>query len=262
MVVNKPGGGHTIAYREIHDAKPDGYTIGGGYVTITANKLQGLLPYDHEAFTVLGAFATYIPIIVGSVKTQRPFKTMEEALKFAKANPGEVSLATSGVGQSWWIGTLAFQAGTGLKFNIIPQPGAGAFAISQVAGGHVDLGVLALGSAKSQIDAGNARFLAVFGDRRAQPPYDKVPTLKDLGYDISWESPQTLLGPPKMPKDIVDKLAKVFEKVASEPEYQKIVTDRNANPLVLSPEKTVQFLNEQRRVCRTVMEKAGILKEK
>jgi tripartite-type tricarboxylate transporter receptor subunit TctC len=262
VIVNKPGGAHTIAYREIHDAKPDGYTIGGGYVTITANKLQGLLPYDHEGFTVLGAFATYIPIIVGSTKTQRAFKTIEEVIKFAKANPGEVSLATSGVGQSWWIGTLAFQAGTGLKFNIIPQPGAGAFAISQVAGGHVDLGILALGAAKPQIDAGNARFLAVFGNRRAQPPYDKVPTLKEVGYDISWESPQTLLGPPKMPKDVVDKLAKVFEKVASEPEYQKIVVDRNANPLVLTPEKTVQFLNEQRKTCRTVMEKAGILKEK
>lgn len=262
MVVNKPGGGHTIAYREIHDAKPDGYTIGGGYVTITANKLQGLLPYDHEAFTVLGAFATYIPSIFGSAKTQRPFKTMEEVIKFAKAHPGEVSIATSGVGQSWWIGTMAFVAGTDLKFNIIPQPGAGAFAIAQVAGGHVDLGIMALGSARPQVEAGNVRILAMFGDRRAPAPYDNVPTLKDLGYNISWESPQTLLGPPKMPKDVIDKLAKTFEKVANEPEFQKVVTDSNAYPLVLTPEKTVQFLNEQRKVCRTVMDKAGILKEK
>ncbi len=262
VIVNKPGGAHTIAYREIHDARPDGYTIGGGYVTITANKLQGLLPYDHEAFTVLGAFATYIPIIVGSTKTQRPFRTIEEVIKFAKANPGEVSLATSGVGQSWWIGTLAFQAGTGLKFNIIPQPGAGAFAISQVAGGHVDLGVLALGAAKPQIEAGNVRFLAVFGNKRAHAPYDNVPTLKDIGYDIFWESTQTLIGPPKIPKDIVDKLAKAFEKAANDVEYQKFVIERNASPFVLSPEKAAEFLNEQRKTCRPIMEKAGILKEK
>jgi len=65
------------------------------------------------------------------------------------------------------VATLAFQGGTGLEFNIIPQPGTGAFAIAQAAGGHTDLAILALGAAKPQIEAGNVRFLAVFGSKRA-----------------------------------------------------------------------------------------------
>jgi tripartite-type tricarboxylate transporter receptor subunit TctC len=262
MVVNKPGAGSSIGYREVHVAKPDGYTMGAAFATIVTNKLQGIMPYDHRDFTILGTYATYIPIVVGSTKTKRPFKTMPEALSFAKSNPEEVSIATSGVGQSWWIATMAFQAGTGLSFNIIPQPGAGAFAIAQVSGGHTDLAILALGAAKPQIEAGNVRFLAVFGAKRASPPYDNVPTFKDLGYDIFWESTQTLIAPPKMPKDITDKLAKAFETAANDPEYKRLVFETNAFSFVTTLEKSVQFLDDQRKVARSIMEKAGILKEK
>jgi len=262
MVVNKPGAGSSIGYREVHAAKPDGYTMGSAYATIVTNKMQGIMPYDHRDFTVIGTYATYIPIVVGSTKTKRPFKTMAEALSFAKSNSGEVSIATSGVGQSWWIATMAFQAGTGLQFNIIPQPGAGAFAIAQVSGGHTDLAVLALGAAKPQIEAGNVRFLAVYGSKRALPPYDNVPTFKDLGYDIFWESTQTVIAPPKMPKDIAEKLAKAFETAANDPEYLKYVAERNAFSFITTLEKSNQFLDEQRKVARSIMEKAGILKEK
>ncbi len=261
VIVNKPGGGSSIGMREVHDAKPDGYTMGMSHATILINKLMGNLPYDHAGFTVLGTYATFIPIIVSSAKTQRPFKTMGEVFAFAKANAGEVSIATSGVGQSWWVATLAFQEGTGLKFNIIPQPGTGAFATAQVAGGHTDLAVLALAAAKPQLEAGNIRFLAVFGSKKA-PGYENVPTLKELGYDVNWESTQILIGPPKMPKEAVDKLVKAFEKAAAEPEYKKFVIERNAVPFYLPPNKAVQFFDEQRKVVRGIMDKAGLIKEK
>jgi tripartite-type tricarboxylate transporter receptor subunit TctC len=261
IIVNKPGGGSSIGMREVHDSKPDGYTIGMAHATILINKILGNLPYDHAGFTVLGTYATFIPIIVSSTKTQRPFNTLKEALSFAKANPGEVSIATSGVGQSWWVATLAFQEGVGLKFNIIPQPGTGAFAVAQVAGGHTDLAVLALAAAKSQIEGGLIRFLAVFGSKKA-PGYENVPTLKEEGYDVNWESTQILLGPPKMPAPIVAKLAGAFESAANEPEYKKFVSERNAIPFYLPPDRAVTFFDEQRKVVRAVMEKAGISKEK
>ena len=136
---------------------------------------------------------------------------------------------------------MAFQEGTGLKFNMIPQAGSGGFSIAQVAGGHTDLAVLALGSAKSQIEAGNVRFLAVFGSKKALCAYDHVPSLKDLGYDIIWNLPRCVIGPPKMPKDITDKLAKAFEMAANDPEYQKFVIERNAIPFV--------FLLTKRLIC-------------
>lgn len=140
VVVNKPGAGSTIGYYQIHDAKPDGYTIGMGTVTLVTNKLQGLFPYDHHDFTLLGTFYRWPPIIVASTRSKRPFKTMEEVLSFAKAHPGEVSVATAGVGQSQWIAAMAFMQSTGLKFNAIPQEGAGGITIAQVAGGAYRFG--------------------------------------------------------------------------------------------------------------------------
>jgi len=262
VVVNKPGAGSTIGAREVHDAKPDGYTIGMQGVTLIGGKLQGILPYDHEGVTVIAIYGVITPIIVASTKTQRPFKTIEEVISFSKAHPGDVSIATSGVGQAWWIATQAFMYGTGLKFNVIPQPGAGGFAIAQVAGGHTDLGILALGAAKSQVDAGNVRILGIFGSKRAPAPYHNIPALKEVGYDINYDSPQIVIGPPKMPKEIIDKLARVFEIVANDPEYQKFLIERATLPLYLPPDKAVAYLNELRKTCRSVMDKAGILKEK
>ena len=261
VVVNKPGAGSSIGFREVYGAKPDGYTLGMGHPTIIINKLAGILPYDHNAFTVLGTYATFIPIIVASAKTQRPFKTLEEALSFSKSHPGEVSIATSNVGGSMWIATLVFEGGTGQKFNIIPQAGTGAFAIAQVAGGHADLAVVDFAASKSQIEAGNVRFIAVFGSRKA-PGYEGVPTMKELGYKVNWESTQILIGPPKMPREIVDRLVKAFEGSANDPEFKKFVIERNAVPFYLPPEKAVQYFDELKTIVRPIMDKAGILKEK
>lgn len=262
MVVNKPGAGSSIGYREIHGAKPDGYTIGSGYTSLVSNKLQGLSPFDHRDLSIMGTFYSWGPTIVASTKTQRPFKTIEEVLAFAKSRPEEVSIATSGVGQVWWIATMAFQAVTGLTFNILPQPGAAGYAIIQVAGGHTDLAILALASAKPQIEAGNVRLLALITSRRAPEPYNNVPTMKELGYDVAIESTSIVIGPPKLPKDIIDKIAKASEKAVSDPDYQKFAIERTAVPIYLAPDKALQYLNEQRKIYRSIMEKAGILKEK
>ena len=262
IVVNKPGAGSSIGYRAIHDSKPDGYTIGIGMATIVANKLQGLLPYDFRDFTMLGAFQIAVPAVVASTKRQRNFTTIQEAIDFAKAHPGEVSIASGGRGQTWWIGAMEFQTLTGAKFNIIPQEGAGGYSIAQVAGGHTDLGILGLAEGKSQIDAGNARVLATFGDRRPFA-YPNAPTLKEVGYDVKVCSLVSAVGPPNMPKEAVDVLVRAIEIAAKEPEYQKFLAERNNTiPIYVTPEEQYRRYMEQREVFRTVLDNAGLLKEK
>lgn len=262
MVVNKPGAGSSIAYRAIHDAKPDGYTFGWGSATIITNKLQGILPYDYHAFTQLGAFTTFFPIIVASTKGPRQFKTIQEVIAFGKANPGALSMATAGIGQSWWVAATSFIEGTGLKINTIPQAGAGAVTVAQVAGGHTDLGVVALGSGKAMIEGGQVRFLATLGEKRAAAPYDQIPTVKELGYDVSWESTNFFIGPPKMPKHVTDILVKAIQTASHDPAYQKFCADRNSRWGYIPPEEVVPTFDKRRVVVREIMRKAGILKEK
>ncbi|MDP1718747.1 MAG: tripartite tricarboxylate transporter substrate binding protein [Burkholderiales bacterium] len=261
LIVNKAGGGSSIAYREIHAAKPDGYTLGWGSATIITNKLQGVSPIDYHDFTHLGAYATFFPIVIASTKSAVRFNTIQEAIAHAKANPGKVNMSTGGVGQSWWVAAMSFLGGTGLNINTIPQAGAGALTVAQVAGGHAELGVAAMGSAKSMVDSGQVKFLATLGAARAPAPYDKIPTVKELGYDVSWESTNFVMGPPKLPKEIAEVLASAIEKAAKDPEFVKFATERNTRWEYIPPDKIVSDFDKRRVVVREIMGKAGILKE-
>ncbi|MCC6533664.1 MAG: tripartite tricarboxylate transporter substrate binding protein [Burkholderiales bacterium] len=260
-VVNKPGGGSSIGYRELHRAKPDGYTLGWGSATIITNKLQGVMPLDYHDFTMLGAYATYFPIVIAASKSDLKLNSIQEAIQYAKANPGKVNMSTAGVGQSWWVAATAFINGTGIKVNTIPQPGTGAMTVAQVAGGHAELGVAALGSAKSMIEAGQVKFLATLGEARAPAPYDKIPTVKELGYDVVWESTNFVMGPPKMPKEVVAVLVPAIEKAVKDPDYVKFANERNTRWEYVPPEKVVAMFDKRRAAVRDIMEKAGILKE-
>ena len=261
VIVNKPGAGSSIGYREIHGAKADGYTLGWGSATIITNKLQGVSPLDYHDFTHLGGFATSFPIVIASTKSKLQFKTIQEAIAYAKANPGKLNMSTAGVGQSWWVGATALITATGINVNTIPQPGAGALVVAQVAGGHAELGVAALASAKGMIESGQVKFLAVLGDARAPAPYDKIPTVKELGYDVSWESLSFMMGPPKLPQEIVTILVNAIEKAVKEPEYVKFLSERNTRPEWIPPDKVVPLFDKRRDAVREIMSKAGILKE-
>jgi tripartite-type tricarboxylate transporter receptor subunit TctC len=262
VVVNKPGGGSTIGYREIYSAQPNGYTIGLGTATLVTNKLQGLLPYDYRDFSIMGSYASWVGVVVVSRKTNRPFKNFEELVKFSKAKPGEVSIASSGVGQFWWIAAMALEEKLGVQWNFIPQAGSGGFTIIQLAGGHADLTVVDLAAAISQIEAGNVLPVAVFGERRLPGKYGTIQTLKELGYEVDLVSTHVVIGPPKMPQDITTKVSQVFEKAANDPEFQNFLLERNATPGWMTPEQTMMHLDKQRSINRSVMEKTGILKEK
>ena len=261
MIINKPGGGSSIGYREIYRAKPDGYTIGWGSATLISNKLQGIFPLDYHDFTMLGTFATYFPVVVAATNTKRPFKTIQEMISYAKAHPGELSMATGGIGQNWWVAAMSLLKGTGLEINIIPQPGTGAMSMVQVAGGHTDLAVVGLGAAKSMIEGGQVRLLVNLGEERAAAPYDQIPTMKELGYDVSYESTNFAMGPPKMPKDAVGLLVKAIKQAVHEPDYKKFCAERNARWEYVPPEKMVPLFDQRRTIVREIMSKAGILKE-
>ena len=261
VIVNKPGGGSSIGYRELHAAKPDGYTIGWGSATIITNKLQGVSPLDYHDFTQLGGYATFFPIVIAATKSKVQFNTIQEVIAYAKANPGQINMSTAGVGQSWWVAAMSFLGGTGLNINSIPQPGAGAMTVAQVAGGHAEIGVAALGSAKSMVDSGQVKFLATLGEARAPAPYDKIPTIKELGYDVSWESTNFIMGPQNMPKEVVTILVSAIEKAAKDPEYIKFANDRNTRWEYIAPGDVVPSFDKRRDAVREIMRKAGILKE-
>jgi tripartite-type tricarboxylate transporter receptor subunit TctC len=261
MFVNKPGGGSSIGYRETLRAKPDGYTMGWGSATLISNKLQGISNFDYRDFIPLGPFATYFPVVVASTNSKHTFKTIQEVISFAKANPNEITMAVAGIGQNWWVAAMDFVRGTGVQINMIPQPGTGAMCMAQVAGGHTDLTIVALGAAKGMVDSGQVRLLVSLGEKRAAAPYDKISTMRELGYDVAYESLNFAMAPPKVPKEIVDIWVKALKTAVSEPAYVKFCTERNARWEYMTPEQITTAFDKRREVVREIMAKSGILKE-
>ena len=99
------------------------------------------------------------------------------------------------------------------------------------------------------IESGQVKFLATLGEGRAPAPYDKIPTVKELGYDVSWESSNFVMGPPKLPKEIVAMLVNAIEKAAKEPEYIKFVNERNARWEYVPPDKIVAATTSAATPC-------------
>ena len=262
LPINKPGGGQTIGYGEIYTAKPDGYTLGLAYASMLTAKMQGLFPYDHHDFTILGTYLVQYPLIYASTKTKNPFKTFQELITYAKAHPKEVKFASTARGGIFWNTAMVVQEMTGVKFNIIPQAGSAGFVVTQVAGGHADVGAGGFTAAKPQVDAGNIRLIATAGPEHFKGKYSSIPTLKDLGYNASIVTGSTLIGPPKMPKDVVEKLIKAAEIAAKDPEYQAFIESRYDIPKYMNPQEYLAFADEQVKLLRKIFEEAGLLKEK
>ena len=262
MIVNKPGAGQTVGYREVYASKPEGYTIGTCTASIITAKMQGIYKYDHRDFTLLGFVYHALPILLASKKSPHVFQSMDEIVSYAKKHPNAVSMATTSVGGVYWLSALAIEDGLNVDFNLIPQEGSASFVVTAVAGGHTDLGVTSFASAKAQIEAGNIRFLAVAGPQGYPGKYSHVKTLKEQGYNISLSSFAAILGPPHMSKDVVAKLAGVFEKATKDPEVENFIVGNNMIPSFMPTDQFLAFCIDQENTYRKILAKVGKLKSK
>jgi tripartite-type tricarboxylate transporter receptor subunit TctC len=111
------------------------------------------------------------------------------------------------------------------------------------------------------IEAGQIKFLATLGDARAPAPYDKIPTLKELGYNVSWESTNFVMGPPKLPKEVVAVLVPAIEKAVKDPAFVKFANERNTRWEYIPPGEVVKKFDERRETVKAIMTKAGIIKD-
>ena len=85
--------------------------------------------------------------------------------------------------------------------------------------------------------------------------------MTELGYDVSWESTNFLMGPPKMPKEIVAVLVSAIEKAVKDPGYIKFANERNTRWEYIPPQNIVPAFDKRRAAVREIMGKAGLLKE-
>jgi tripartite-type tricarboxylate transporter receptor subunit TctC len=217
IVINKPGGAGRVGTTLIAKAKPDGYTIGAiadGSVVFSA-QLEKVSYSPLEDFTFICQFGIMNIGIV--VPAESPFRTINDLIKFARANPNKVTVSTLGVNGIPQVTVEALSHIEGVKIKPVPYSGA-ALAVTAMLGGHVMATAGASSGWASHLRAKKVRLLALIGDERVGL-YPDVPTLKELGYPIVLDSWYVMLGPRNMEKAIVHKLGEAFKKAMDAPGF-------------------------------------------
>ncbi len=154
------------------------------------------------------------------VRADSPWKTWQEFIAYAKANPGKVTYGTPGNGTSLHITMEDIALREGIKWLQVPFKG-NADATVALLGGHIMASADSTGWAEL-VDAGKFRMLVTWGAQRTKR-WPQVPTLKELGYDIVSVSPYGIAGPKGMDPKVVKVLHDAFKKGMEEPAFQKML---------------------------------------
>ena len=201
-VVNRTGGNGVVGHSAIANAEPDGYTVGAVTVEITTMRHAGLTELDHTGVTPI-ALVDIVPSSV-LVSKDSPFKTIDELLAFAKANPGELTASGTSQGGIWHLALAGLLNAEGLPPDAIrwvPSNGAAA-ALQELIAGGVDVATPALSEGKALVEAGEVRALAYMHTARMAALPD-VPTTKEaLGSGWTLAAFITISGPKGLPQEI------------------------------------------------------------
>jgi tripartite-type tricarboxylate transporter receptor subunit TctC len=225
-VVNRAGGNGVVGHQAIAGAQPDGYTLGMITVEISMMHHQGLTQLSPKNYTPLGLMNVDPAAVTVSVAS--PIKNMDDLMKAIKANPGKLKASGTGQGGIWHLALAGMLKDLKLEASAVPWvPSNGAApAMLELAAGGVDIVTAALPEARSLIDAGKARPLAVMADAPAAL-YPNVPTLKGAtGSDWTIGVWRGIAGPKGLPADVQTKMETVLKKINGSKEYQDFMAGR------------------------------------
>ena len=255
VIENKPGGGTNIGTQEVIYAAPDGYTL---LIPSPANAINATLykqlPFDYLRDTVPVAGIARVPNVM-EVNPEVPVKTVQEFIDYAKKNPGQLNMASSGNGSSIHLSGELFKAMTGVDMVHVPYKGS-APAITDLAGGQVQVMFDNLPSSISFIKAGRLRALGVTS-AQAVPVLPGVPTVAETVPGFEASSWFGVAAPKGTPNEIVDKLNREINAAIADPKIKARIEDLGGIPFPGSAADFGKFVQAETDKWRPVVIKSG-----
>ncbi len=254
---NKPGGGGTVGGAMMAaTAKPDGYTV--AQLPITTFRYPYMMKVDWDPlkdFTYVIHLTGYTYGVV--VKADSPWKTWQEFIAYAKANPGKITYASPGAGSTLYFLMEMVALKEGIKWIHVPMKG-GAESMTAVLGGHVS--AMADGATWApHVDSGAVRLLTTWGNRRTKK-WPQVPTLKEM-HGLVATGPWGLAGPRGIDPKVVKILHDAFKKGMEEPAFQNALDKYDMEASYMNSDDYTKYVKQLCEEEKTMVEKVGFKKK-
>ena len=259
IVDNKPGGSTIIGTDALAKSPPDGYSLVVATFAHAVNpSLKAKLPYNQDKdFAPVCLIGISPNVLV--VAADSPYKTFQQLLAAAKANPGKLSYASQGSGTSAHLAGELFNSLTGAKLVHVPYKGAGP-ALTDVMGGQVDMMFATASAVGNLIEAGKLRALAVTTPvRSATPLLLKIPSIAESGLtEYTAGSWYGVFAPAGTPQEVIDKLNAAIKKGAHSSAFKNRVESEGLVIKTGSPEDFGKFEKAEEVRWRAVIKSANI----
>jgi len=254
VVENKPGASGTLGPSTMAaTARADGYTLAQYPITLIRVAHMQKASWDPlKDFSFILGLTGYTFGVV--VKSDSPFRSFQDLIEYARANPGTMSFGSTGNGTSPHLLMEEVAMKTGVRFLHVPFKG-NADSTQALMGGHIMAQSDATGWGR-HVDSGAFRLLVTFGEKRTR--WD-APTAKELGIDVVSYSPYGIVGPKGMDAQVVRTLHDAFRKALDDPEHLKLLQQFDQVYWYKSSEQFAQWAAETLKAERATLERVGLL---
>ena len=210
QVVTVPGQGGNKGAKEAAKAAPDGCTLFAIHQSAVTSFLNGRVDFQFDGFETV-ANLTKTPDIVGA-NIDTPFNTFEEFKTYAEENPGAIKVGATFGSTSHFLWLLLAQE-MGIEFSYVPYDGT-AERMTALLSGAIDMGSLNVASGQKHFETNALKGLAIAAEER-DPQVPDMPTLKELGVDLTFALERGIVAPKGTPDDVIAHWSEVF-KAATE----------------------------------------------
>ncbi len=258
IVENRPGAGGNIGAAAAAQAAPDGYTLHFGAQTLSTNPvLAPSTAFNPEtSFEPIMLVGTALEIFM--VPNVSPYKSVQEVIAAAKANPGKLNYASVGIGSSAHLATVLFMDVTGTKMQHVPYSQMSQ-SYSDIFSGRTEVWFTTAGGSLPHIQSGKVRALAVNGPSRSKLLPD-VPTMLESGVNMKNESSwYGFFAPKGTPRPIIDKINRDLQTIIDKPDMREKELALGYRFIGGPPEKLRDYLKSETEKWEA-LEKKGAFK--
>jgi tripartite-type tricarboxylate transporter receptor subunit TctC len=243
VIVHRPGAGGEIGFAALANAPADGYTIG----FVNTPPLM-TIPIERTAqfggpqrFELLGNVID--DPCNFAVHADSPFRNLKDLADYARANPGKVTVGSTGIGSDDHLVMLMFERAAGVKMTHVPFKGSSDVRTALLSK-SITLAAMNIGESLQSIKGGAAmRNIGQFSPARTNLAPD-LPTAREQGYDIELSSLRGMAAPKGLPPEIRDQLVKAVAAAAADPEFQAQAVKFFAPLRFLSPAEFERVMKE------------------